>query len=68
MALEEVRPVSSALANGATRHSFARIREVVPMPNLNDIQRDSFDWLLKEGLKEVFAEMSPIQDAANSEV
>jgi DNA-directed RNA polymerase subunit beta len=44
------------------RHSFARVAEVVPMPNLNKVQRDSFDWFLKEGLKELFAEVSPIQE------
>jgi DNA-directed RNA polymerase subunit beta len=50
------------------RHSFARIPEVVPMPNLNKIQRDSFDWFLKEGLKELFAEMSPIDDVTEREM
>ncbi len=30
------------------------------MPNLNQVQRNSFDWFLKEGLKELFAEVSPI--------
>jgi DNA-directed RNA polymerase subunit beta len=36
------------------------------MPNLNSVQRDSFEWFLKEGLKEVFAESSPII-ASNTE-
>jgi DNA-directed RNA polymerase beta subunit len=45
------------------RHSFARIAEVAPMPNLIRVQRDSFDWFLKEGLKELFAEISPVQDS-----
>ena len=62
MALAEARPVSLALADGATRHSFARIAEVAPIPNLIKVQRDSFDWFLKVGLKELFAEISPIQD------
>jgi DNA-directed RNA polymerase subunit beta len=62
MALAEARPVSLALADGAARHSFARINEVAPIPNLIKVQRDSFDWFLKEGLKELFAEISPIQD------
>jgi DNA-directed RNA polymerase subunit beta len=34
------------------------------MPNLNNIQRDSFEWFLKEGLKELFAETSPIQSSS----
>src|SRR4051812_18634918 len=62
MALAETRPVSLALADGAARHSFARIAEVAPIPNLIKIQRDSFEWFLREGLKELFAEISPIQD------
>jgi DNA-directed RNA polymerase subunit beta len=62
MALAEARPVSLAVANGAARHSFARINEVAPIPNLIKVQRDSFDWFLREGLKELFAEISPIQD------
>jgi DNA-directed RNA polymerase subunit beta len=62
MVLAEARPVSLAVANGAARHSFARINEVAPIPNLIKVQRDSFDWFLREGLKELFAEISPIQD------
>jgi DNA-directed RNA polymerase subunit beta len=56
-------------ANGAARHSFGRIEEVAPMPNLNQVQRDSFNWFLKEGLKELFAEMSPMDSSPpNAEV
>src|SRR5579862_7191980 len=62
MALTQTRPVSLALARGAARHSFARINEVTPIPNLIKVQRDSFDWFLTTGLKELFAEISPIQD------
>src|SRR5215468_2100521 len=62
MALAEARPVSLALADGAARHSFARIAEVAPIPNLIKVQRDSFEWFTREGLKELFAEISPIQD------
>ena len=65
MALADARRVPSALTSGTARHSFARTPEVVPMPNLIQVQRDSFDWFLKEGLKEALAEMSPI---ANTEV
>ena len=39
------------------------------MPNLNQVQRESFNWFLKEGLKEVFAERSPIDSSSrDSEV
>ncbi len=44
------------------RRSFARIREVLPVPNLIEIQRKSYEWFLTEGLREVFRDISPIQD------
>ncbi|MDR7534616.1 MAG: DNA-directed RNA polymerase subunit beta [Armatimonadota bacterium] len=44
------------------RHSFAKIPDVVDMPDLIEVQRKSFDWFLREGIREVFAEVSPIQD------
>ena len=44
------------------RVSFAKIDEVLPLPDLIGIQRDSFQWLLDEGLKEVLEEVSPIED------
>ena len=44
------------------RVSFAKIDEVLPLPDLVGIQRESFDWLLNEGLKEVLEEVSPIED------
>jgi DNA-directed RNA polymerase subunit beta len=44
------------------RLSFGKIPEVLPLPDLISIQKHSFDWLLKEGLKETFAEISPIED------
>ena len=44
------------------RVSFAKIDEVLPLPDLVGIQRESFDWLLSDGLKEVLEEVSPIED------
>ncbi|MEX2274150.1 MAG: DNA-directed RNA polymerase subunit beta [Actinomycetota bacterium] len=44
------------------RVSFAKIDEVLPLPDLVGIQRKSFDWLLSEGLKEVLEEVSPVED------
>ena len=44
------------------RHSFARIDEVMEMPNLIEIQQKSYRWFLEEGLKEMFRDISPIQD------
>jgi len=42
--------------------SFSKQEEVAPLPDLVGIQRDSFDWLLDQGLGEVFREISPIED------
>ena len=44
------------------RMSFAHINEVLEMPNLIEIQKNSYDWFLKEGLKEVFDDVSGITD------
>ena len=44
------------------RRSFSRIREVMEIPNLVEIQSDSFQWFLKEGLRELFDDISPIED------
>src|SRR4051812_13689270 len=62
MAVAEARPVFPCLADGATRQSFARNADVAPFPHLIKVQRDSFEWFLREGLKELFAEISPISD------
>jgi DNA-directed RNA polymerase subunit beta len=47
---------------GRERVSFSKISEVAPLPDLIGIQRESFHWLLKDGLGEVLAEVSPIED------
>ncbi|MCL2677673.1 MAG: DNA-directed RNA polymerase subunit beta, partial [Clostridiales bacterium] len=44
------------------RRSYARIAEVLTMPNLIEVQKSSYQWFLKEGLKEVFDDISHIQD------
>ena len=44
------------------RMTFSKINEVIDMPNLIEIQKDSYEWFLNEGLKEVFEDMSSIQD------
>ena len=44
------------------RYSYARINEVLPMPHLIDIQRKSYEWFIKEGLCEIFHDISPIKD------
>lgn len=45
-----------------TRYSYAKIKEVMDMPHLLDIQRNSYAWFMKDGLKEIFHDISPIQD------
>lgn len=45
-----------------TRQSYSKIKEVLPMPNLIDIQKKSYKWFIKEGLAEVFEDVSPIED------
>ena len=44
------------------RMTFSKINEVIDMPNLIEIQKDSYEWFLKQGLKEVFEDMSSITD------
>ncbi|SFE72136.1 DNA-directed RNA polymerase subunit beta [Peptostreptococcus sp. D1] len=44
------------------RMSFSKIKEIADVPNLIEIQVDSYEWFLKEGLKEVFTDISPIED------
>src|SRR2546422_3179498 len=44
------------------RKSFSRLKHVLDLPNLIDIQKASFDWFLKEGLRETIDDISPIED------
>jgi DNA-directed RNA polymerase subunit beta len=48
-----------------TRKTFSRIPNIRPMPNLIQVQLDSFEWFKHEGLRELFAEISPIEDFTN---
>ncbi len=45
-----------------TRMSYSKIEEVLDMPNLIEVQKNSYKWFLEEGLKEVFRDISPITD------
>ena len=45
-----------------TRMSFSKIKEVIDMPNLIEVQLNSYQWFLDEGLKEVFEDVNPITD------
>ena len=59
MANCRIRPVK---AGKGMRMSYARQKEVLGMPNLIEIQKDSYQWFLDEGLREVFEDISPIAD------
>ncbi len=54
-----VKPVQFGKTN---RMSFSKINEVIDMPNLIEIQKDSYKWFIEEGLREVFRDMSSITD------
>ena len=56
----EGSPVASAVRR--ERRSFAKIPEVLDVPNLIALQRDSFKWFLEDGLSETFHDISPIED------
>ena len=45
-----------------TRMSFAKINEVLDMPNLIEVQKNSYEWFLNEGLREVFRDTAAITD------
>ncbi|MDR1246940.1 MAG: DNA-directed RNA polymerase subunit beta [Clostridiales Family XIII bacterium] len=49
-----------------TRMSYSKIREVAKMPNLIQIQTESYRWFVEEGLKEVFEDISPVKDYAGN--
>ena len=55
----KVRPVQNGRT---TRMSFSRINEVINMPNLIEIQKNSYNWFLEEGLREVFHDIAAIED------
>ena len=44
------------------RYSYARIKEILKMPHLIDLQRKSYEWFIREGLHDVFKDVSPIKD------
>ena len=48
------------------RMTFAKINEVCEMPNLIQIQTESYNWFIEEGLREVFEDISPIKDYADN--
>ena len=59
MEKNRIRPITSGKSS---RMSYARQKEVLQMPNLIEVQKDSYQWFLDAGLKEVFEDISPISD------
>ena len=59
MEKNRIKPVRSGKSS---RMSYSRKKEVLEMPNLIEVQRDSYQWFLNEGLREAFADISPITD------
>ncbi len=59
MEKNRIRPIA---AGKNVRMSYSRQKEVLEMPNLIEVQKDSYKWFLEEGLKEVFDDISPIAD------
>jgi len=59
MEKNRIRPINNGKSS---RMSYARQKEVLQMPNLIEVQKDSYQWFLDAGLKEVFADISPISD------
>ncbi|MGN0355850.1 MAG: DNA-directed RNA polymerase subunit beta [Muricoprocola sp.] len=59
MEKNRIRPITNG---NSFRMSYSRQKEVLEMPNLIEVQKDSYQWFLDEGLKEVFDDISPIRD------
>ena len=59
MEKNRIRPITNGKG---FRMSYSRQKEVLEMPNLIEVQKDSYQWFLDEGLKEVFDDISPIED------
>ena len=59
MEKNRIRPIPTGKS---IRMTYQRQKEVLEMPNLIEVQKDSYNWFLKEGMKEVFDDISPISD------
>jgi DNA-directed RNA polymerase subunit beta len=63
MEKNRIRPIAGSKV---MRMSYSRREETLQMPNLIEVQKDSYEWFLKEGLKEAFDDISPIEDYGGS--
>ena len=59
MEKNRIRPIT---CGKSMRMSYQRQKEVLEMPNLIEVQKDSYNWFISEGLREVFDDISPIED------
>ena len=59
MEKNRIRPITNGKSS---RMSYSRQKEVLEMPNLIEVQKNSYEWFLDEGLKEVLDDISPIAD------
>ena len=59
MEKNRIRPIKSGKS---VRMSYQRQKEVLEMPNLIEVQKKSYDWFIKDGLREIFEDISPIDD------
>ena len=62
----EKNRITPVKAGKGIRMSYSRQKEVLEMPNLIEVQRDSYEWFLKTGLREVLDDISPIEDYAQN--
>ncbi len=62
MEKNRIRPINSGRS---IRMSYQRQKEVLEIPNLIEVQKASYDWFVTDGLKEIFDDISPIEDYAN---
>ena len=62
MEKNRIRPIKSGRS---IRMTYQRQEEVLPIPNLIEVQKDSYNWFVNDGLKEIFDDISPIEDFAD---
>ena len=62
MEKNRIRPIQSGRS---LRMSYQRRREVLGMPNLIEVQKKSYEWFIEKGLREIFDDISPIEDYSN---
>ena len=62
----EKRRIKPMHIGDGLRMTYSRQKEVLNMPNLIEVQKNSYKWFLNEGLKEAFQDISPVEDYTSS--